>query len=255
MSSKCVRLHHFAPKFQKFPGGACPPTPLAQASCARQISHSLLQIGLEMSVIACVHCLSQIFQLTYFAGVFLVDVVTLVKGRETPWMIKLRDLFYAAVAFPCGVVSQSAQFRRAIFCVPPIFSPLITLHCNLCLPTWLTMGSRVISPRESWGRNHGRQGAGGRGWGGAPSPLPPVISAPPLQEWETSGTQGNLPCYLYTVGFLMVTVLVTSHLAQGSFICIHFARVMGHSCLGTNLIDLHEVNHVQLHMDQFLRGS
>ena len=51
MSSKCVRLHHFAPKFQKFPGGACPPNPLAQASCARQISHSLLQIGLERSVV------------------------------------------------------------------------------------------------------------------------------------------------------------------------------------------------------------
>ena len=50
MSSKCVRLHHFAPKFQKFPGGACPRTPLAQASCARQISHSLLQIGFERSV-------------------------------------------------------------------------------------------------------------------------------------------------------------------------------------------------------------
>ena len=28
MSSKCVRLHHFVPKFQKFPGGACPRTPL-----------------------------------------------------------------------------------------------------------------------------------------------------------------------------------------------------------------------------------
>ena len=39
-------------------------------------------------------------------GAFLMDFATLVRGKEIKWMKALRDVTFASLAFPVGVVSK-----------------------------------------------------------------------------------------------------------------------------------------------------
>lgn len=48
-------------------------------------------------------------QLIYFIIAPLADILTLVKGREDNWLVKLRDTVFASLAFPLGVVSNHKQ--------------------------------------------------------------------------------------------------------------------------------------------------
>ena len=45
-------------------------------------------------------------QLIYFIIAPLADILTLVKGHEDNWLVKLRDTVFSALAFPLGVVSH-----------------------------------------------------------------------------------------------------------------------------------------------------
>lgn len=49
--------------------------------------------------------LLQMFQLMYFILAPLIDVVALAKGRNSSH-IQVRDIYFAAIAFPFGVVSE-----------------------------------------------------------------------------------------------------------------------------------------------------
>ena len=58
-------------------------------------------------------CLSflffQLLQLIFFIIAPMADVITLLKGQENNWLVKLRDLIFASLAFPLGVVSYLAE--------------------------------------------------------------------------------------------------------------------------------------------------
>ena len=87
---------------------------------------------------------------------------------------------------PCSTLDPSITVFKTVGTAHKfVFSPRIS--------TKATLGSRGFSLSESWGRNHGRRGTRGEAELRrlAPSPPPPVISAPALRERETSGTQGK----------------------------------------------------------------
>lgn len=44
----------------------------------------------------------------------MADVLTLVNGKEDNWLIKLRDLVFASLAFPFGVVSSYNNLNNLI---------------------------------------------------------------------------------------------------------------------------------------------
>lgn len=47
----------------------------------------------------------------------MADVLTLVNGKEDNWLIKLRDLVFASLAFPFGVVSTFNNLNKLILFV------------------------------------------------------------------------------------------------------------------------------------------
>lgn len=47
--------------------------------------------------------------MTFFIFASFGDVVTFFRGQETKWMISIRDTLFAAIVFPCGVVSVYDQ--------------------------------------------------------------------------------------------------------------------------------------------------
>ena len=48
-------------------------------------------------------------QLIYFIIAPLADILTLIKGHEDNWLVKLRDTVFSALAFPLGVVSHKKK--------------------------------------------------------------------------------------------------------------------------------------------------
>ena len=46
----------------------------------------------------------QVCQLIYFIIAPCADILTLLKGHENNWLVKLRDTVFCALAFPLGVV-------------------------------------------------------------------------------------------------------------------------------------------------------
>ena len=52
----------------------------------------------------------QLIQLMYFIIAPMADVLTLLKGREDNWLVKLRDLMFASLTFPICVVSNHSCY-------------------------------------------------------------------------------------------------------------------------------------------------
>lgn len=50
----------------------------------------------------------QLLQLVYFTIAIIGDVLTLLKGKDS-WLIKLRDILFASLAFPICVVSSCSR--------------------------------------------------------------------------------------------------------------------------------------------------
>lgn len=66
----------------------------------------------------------QLIQLMYFIIAPMADVLTLLKGREDNWLVKLRDLMFASFAFPiCVVSNRSCYLSQPLQIIPinPIF--------------------------------------------------------------------------------------------------------------------------------------
>ncbi|KAJ7361924.1 Androgen-induced protein 1 protein [Desmophyllum pertusum] len=79
-------------------------------------------------------------QLIYFIIAPLADILTLVKGREDNWLVKLRDTVFASLAFPLGVFVAASFWgiymmdRELIF--PPALDKIIPPWLNHLLHTW-----------------------------------------------------------------------------------------------------------------------
>ncbi|XP_078382152.1 androgen-induced gene 1 protein-like isoform X1 [Oculina patagonica] len=79
-------------------------------------------------------------QLIYFIIAPLADVLTLIKGHEDNWLVKLRDTVFSALAFPLGVFVAATFWgiymidRELIF--PSVLDKIIPPWLNHLLHTW-----------------------------------------------------------------------------------------------------------------------
>lgn len=64
----------------------------------------LVTIGIIILLFITVLYFFQVCQLIYFIIAPCADILTLLKGHEDNWLVRLRDTLFCALAFPLGVV-------------------------------------------------------------------------------------------------------------------------------------------------------
>lgn len=84
--------------------------------------------------------LNLLLQLIFFIIAPMADVITLLKGQENNWLVKLRDLIFASLAFPLGVFVAASFWgiymmdRELIF--PKALDKIFPSWLNHLLHTW-----------------------------------------------------------------------------------------------------------------------
>ncbi|KAK3749275.1 hypothetical protein QZH41_016054 [Actinostola sp. cb2023] len=84
--------------------------------------------------------LNLVSQLTFFVLASLIDVVTLLRGQETKWIVSVRDVLFASIVFPIGVFVAVTFWgiyaidRELIF--PTFLDSVIPNWINHALHTW-----------------------------------------------------------------------------------------------------------------------
>jgi len=104
--------------------------------------------------------LNLLIQLMYFIIAPMADVLTLLKGREDNWLVKLRDLMFASLTFPICVFVASSFWgiymidRELIF--PQALDKIFPPWLNHLLHTWCAVVIIVEGAfiKHKYPRNH-----------------------------------------------------------------------------------------------------